>query len=72
MVAAHRDEVPADQLLAGLSEDLERTIAFTEQCRWHFADLEQDAEALNAQAWGLFGKAVHSLASQTPREDSVP
>jgi hypothetical protein len=64
-MALNREELSADQLLAALSEDLERTMAFTEQCRWHFSHLEQDAEALNVQAWGLFGKAVLSLAAET-------
>jgi hypothetical protein len=59
------EEGPAERTLAALSENLEGTIAFAEQCRWHFSDLEQDADALDAQAWALFGKAVRSLGHET-------
>jgi hypothetical protein len=64
-LSGRRDESPAQQTLAALSENLEGTIAFAEQCRWHFSDLERDADALNAQAWALFGKAVRSLGHET-------
>jgi hypothetical protein len=63
-LSRRREEAAAEQTLAALSENLEGTIAFAEQCRWHFSDLEQDADALNAHAWALFGKAARSLGSR--------
>jgi hypothetical protein len=50
-----------EDLITRLSEDLERTIAFAEECRWRFPELRRDADALAADAMALFGKTMRSL-----------
>lgn len=55
-------------LISRLSEDLERTIAFAEECRWHFPELQAEAEALAAHAMELFSKSVRSMHAQSTRE----
>lgn len=49
-----------------LSEDLERAIAFAEECRWRFPELTAEADQLAANAMALFGKSMRSM-----REESV-
>lgn len=56
---------PAD-LVNRLSEDLERAIAFAEECRWRFPELAAEADQLAAHAMALFGKSMRSL-----REDPL-
>ena len=56
---------PAD-LVNRLSEDLERAIAFAEECRWRFPELAAEADQLAANAMALFGKSMRSL-----REDPL-
>jgi hypothetical protein len=49
-----------------LSEDLERAIAFAEECRWRFPELAAEADQLAANAMALFGKSMRSM-----REDPL-
>lgn len=56
---------PAD-LVNRLSEDLERAIAFAEECRWRFPELAAEADQLAANAMALFGKSMRSM-----REDPL-
>lgn len=48
-------------LISRLSEDLERTIAFAEECRWRFPELQAEADQLAANAMALFSKSVRSM-----------
>jgi len=50
-----------EELITRLSEDLERTIAFAEECRWRFPEHQAEADRLAAEAMALFGKAMRSL-----------
>lgn len=50
-----------EDLISRLSEDLERTISFAEECRWRFPELSAEAEKLTAGAMALFGKTMRSL-----------
>lgn len=54
----------SDSLVARLSEDMERAIAFAEDCRWHCPELSAKADALAADAMALFGQALRSLRAQ--------
>jgi hypothetical protein len=56
-----------EELITHLSEDLERTIAFAEECRWRFPELRGDADQLAAEAMALFGKAMRSLRARDER-----
>jgi hypothetical protein len=53
--------VDPEVLVHRLSEDLERTISFAEECRWRFPELSAEAEQLSARAMALFGKTMRSL-----------
>lgn len=44
-----------------MSLDLERTISFTEECRWRFPELTAEADRLAEGAIALFGKTVRSM-----------
>ncbi|HEX6876196.1 MAG TPA: hypothetical protein VF165_11110 [Nocardioidaceae bacterium] len=44
-----------------MSESLERTISFAEECRWRFPELSAEADQLAAGAMALFGKSIQSL-----------
>lgn len=55
------------ELITRLSEDLERAIAFAEECRWRFPELHAEAEQLSAQAMALFGKAMRSMQESDAR-----
>jgi hypothetical protein len=48
-------------LIERLSEDLERTISFAEECRWRFPELSAEADQLAAGAMALFGKTMRSM-----------
>ena len=50
-----------EELIFRMSEDLERTIAFAEECRWRFPELRGEADGLAAEAMALFGKAMRSM-----------
>lgn len=50
-----------EALISRLSEDLERTIAFAEECRWRFPELQAEADELAASAMALFSKSVRSM-----------
>ena len=50
-----------EELIARLSESLERTISFAEECRWRFPELSAEADQLAAEAMALFGKSMQSL-----------
>lgn len=56
-----------EQLVARLSADLERTIAFAEECRWRFPELRAEADELAAGAMALFGKSIRSLHADSTR-----
>lgn len=62
--AADGRAVDPEELITRLSEDLERTIAFAEECRWRFPELQAEAEQLAACAMALFGKSVRSLHAE--------
>lgn len=53
--------VEPEELIHRLSENLERTISFTEECRWRFPELSAEAEELAAGALALFSKTLRSL-----------
>lgn len=53
--------VEPEELIARLSESLERTISFAEECRWRFPELSAEADQLAAGAMALFGKSIQSL-----------
>ncbi len=53
-----------EDLVNRLSEDLERTISFAEECRWRFPELSAEADQLAAGAMALFGKTMRSLHRQ--------
>jgi hypothetical protein len=53
-----------EDLVNRLSEDLERTISFAEECRWRFPELSAEADQLAAGAMALFGKTMRSLHSR--------
>lgn len=55
--------VEPEELIARLSENLERAISFAEECRWRFPELSAEADQLAAGAMALFGKSVRSLRS---------
>jgi hypothetical protein len=50
-----------EDLIGRLSEDLERTISFAEECRWRFPELSAEADQLAAGAMALFGKTMRSM-----------
>lgn len=50
-----------EELINRLSENLEQTISFAEECRWRFPELSTDAEELAAAALALFSKTLRSL-----------
>jgi hypothetical protein len=50
-----------EELVGRLSEDLERTISFAEECRWRFPELSAEADQLAAGAMALFGKTMRSM-----------
>jgi hypothetical protein len=50
-----------EELIGRLSEDLERTISFAEECRWRFPELSAEADQLAAGAMALFGKTMRSM-----------
>jgi hypothetical protein len=50
-----------EELIGRLSEDLERTISFAEECRWRFPELSAEADQLTAGAMALFGKTMRSM-----------
>ena len=53
-----------EELVDRLSQDLERTISFAEECRWRFPELSAEADQLAAGAMALFGKTMRSLHSR--------
>lgn len=57
------------ELVARLSVDMERAIAFAEDCRWHCPELSAQADALAEAAMALFGQAVRSLRAQPVAAD---
>jgi hypothetical protein len=57
-----------EALISRLSEDLERTIAFAEECRWRFPELQAEADELAANAMALFSKSVRSMHVQAAQE----
>jgi len=61
--------VEPEELVARLSENLERTIAFAEECRWRFPELSQEADRLSAGAMALFGKSLRALRTTRPSEN---
>jgi hypothetical protein len=61
------DPADPEQLIARLSADLERAIAFAEECRWRFPELRAEADELAAGAMALFGKAVKSMHADPAR-----
>lgn len=60
--------VDSEELIARLSEDLEGTIAFAEECRWRFPELGAEAEHLSTTAMALFARAMRSLLAEGPTE----
>lgn len=56
-------------LISRLSEDLERTIAFAEECRWRFPELQAEADELAATAMALFSKSVRSMHTDASSEE---
>ena len=54
-----------EELVDRLSQDLERTISFAEECRWRFPELSAEADQLAAEAMALFGKTMRSLHSRS-------
>jgi hypothetical protein len=60
--------VEPEELIARLSENLERTISFAEECRWRFPELAGEADQLAAGAMALFGKTMRSLRAPRPSE----
>jgi hypothetical protein len=54
-----------EELVDRLSQDLERTISFAEECRWRFPELSDEADQLAAEAMALFGKTMRSLRSRS-------
>lgn len=50
-----------EELINRLSENLEQTISFAEECRWRFPELSAEADQLAAGAMALFGKTMRSL-----------
>lgn len=54
-----------------MSLGLERTISFTEECRWRFPELSAEADRLAEGAIALFGKTVRSL-QEVAREPDGP
>lgn len=58
--------VEPEELIARLSESLECTISFAEECRWRFPGLSAEADRLAAEAMALFGKALQSLPGTRP------
>lgn len=63
--AANELEPDPEHLLERLSEHLEQTIAFAEECRWRFPELRAEAEQLAADAMALFSKSVRSMRAHT-------
>lgn len=67
---AARDVAADPEVLIGrLSEDLERTIAFAEECRWRFPHLQAEADELAEKAMALFSKSVRSMRVEATSED---
>jgi hypothetical protein len=66
--AANDQAVDPEILISRLSEDLERTIAFAEECRWRFPELQAEADELAATAMALFSKSVRSMHTQATQE----
>ncbi len=58
---AGQDVAAPELLIPRLTEDLERTIAFAEECRWRFPELQAEADELAEKAMALFSKSVRSL-----------
>ena len=52
-------------LIGRLSEDLERTISFAEECRSRFPELSAEADQLAAGAMAQFGKTMLSMRDAT-------
>lgn len=57
-------DVDPEELVVRLSHDLERAIAFAEECRWHFPEVAAEAEALAADAMALFTRSVRTLRAR--------
>lgn len=53
-----------EELINRLSENLEHTISFAEECRWRFPELSADADRLATSAMALFSKTVRSMGDR--------
>lgn len=58
--------VEPEELVARLSESLERTISFAEECRWRFPELSAEADQLAQGAMALFGKTMRLAGRPSP------
>ncbi|HEY0773414.1 MAG TPA: hypothetical protein VGD51_04985 [Nocardioidaceae bacterium] len=67
--AANDQTGDPEALISRLSEDLERTIAFAEECRWRFPELQAEADELAATAMALFSKSVRSMHTHASSEE---
>jgi hypothetical protein len=67
--AANDQTGDLEVLISRLSEDLERTIAFAEECRWRFPELQAEADELAATAMALFSKSVRSMHTHASSEE---
>lgn len=67
--AANDQAGDPEVLISRLSEDLERTIAFAEECRWRFPELQAEADELAATAMALFSKSVRSMHTHSSSEE---
>lgn len=55
------------ELIQLLTADLERTIAFAEECRWRAPELAEQAQALSDAAMLLFKETMRSLREDKKR-----
>ena len=70
-IVAQRTPRPAEgdvaALIQLLTADLERTMAFAEECRWRAPELAEQAQALSDDAMRLFKETLRSLREEKKR-----